>query len=495
MTKAEATDDNTLVLTYSAPVANVLSNLQQLSILPQHVWEQYAVGDGKALRQFPNEPTDQPLVSGGPFELAKYEKDQVAIFQRNPNFYGTKPAIDGFGLQYFSNDDSMVAALRNGQIQAAINVPVTAVESLKGDSSLTVYNGPGITLRDFIINSSPEKTTNLELQDPKVRMAMEYAIDRDTIVKTAWLGYAEPGSTIVAPGTGDWHDSQIQGLPFDIDKANTLLDQAGYAKGPDGIRVANGHPMSYTVLFASDETGAGDAAFRIIQNGFQQIGIEITQRKMDNDAVNSAILGDDNTYNQFDLAMWDWFPLIDPDFILSVLTKAQWGGWSDTGFDNPTYDKLYGEQGLAIDPAKRLQIVHQMQQIAFDERPVHHPELQPGDRRLVQRLGRVRRQRVRAGPVQQPLEGSVQRGPPSLRPSAGREEPDAPSGLRHQAPRVRDHDGVRGHHGELHPVPRAPRQRGVGVHPRPARLAGSSEPRSRTSSVWTSRSGSSTRST
>ena len=369
MTKAEAPDDNTLVLTYSAPVANVLSNLQQISILPQHVWQQYAVGDGKALRQFPNEPTDQPLVSGGPFELAKYEKDQVAIFQRNPNFYGTKPVIDGFGLQYFSNDDSMVAALRNGQIQAAINAPVTAVEALKGDASLTVYTGPGITLRDFIINSSPEKTTNLELQDPTVSMAMEYAIDRDAIVETAWLGYAEPGSTIVAPGTGDWHDSQIQGLPFDIGQANSLLDQAGYTLGADGIRVANGHPMSYTVLFASDETGAGDAAFRIIQNGFQQIGIEITQRKMDNNAVNTAILGDNNTYNQFDLAMWDWFPLIDPDFILSVLTKAQWGGWSDTGYDNPAYDKLYEEQGLAIEPTKRLQIVHQMQQILFDDRP------------------------------------------------------------------------------------------------------------------------------
>ncbi len=128
MTDAKATDDDTLVLTYSAPVANVLSNLQQISILPQHVWQPYAVGDGKALRQFPNEPTDQPLVSGGPFELAKYEKDQVVIFQRNPNFYGPKPAMDGFGLQYFSNDDSMVAALQNGQIQAAINVPVTAVE-------------------------------------------------------------------------------------------------------------------------------------------------------------------------------------------------------------------------------------------------------------------------------------------------------------------------------------------------------------------------------
>jgi peptide/nickel transport system substrate-binding protein len=369
VSKVEATDPNTLVVTYSAPVANVEANLQQISILPQHVWQQYATGDGKALKQNPNVPGAQPLVSGGPFELAEYKKDQVAIFTKNPNFYGPKPYLDGFGLQYFSNDDAMVSALRNGEIQAAIVVPVTAVSVLKADTALTVFTGPGIQLRDFIINSSPKKTTNLELQDPKVRMAMEYAIDRNAIVQTAWLGYAQPGSTIVTPGTGEWHDSRIQGLPFDTAKANSILDAAGYTKGANGIRIANGHPMSYTVLFASDESGAGDAAFRIIQDGFKQIGIQITQRKMDNTAVNNAILGDNNTYNKFDLAMWDWYPLIDPDFILSVLTTAQWGGWSDTGYSNPAYDKLYSDQGLAIDHAKRLQIVYQMQQIAFNDRP------------------------------------------------------------------------------------------------------------------------------
>jgi len=371
VTKVEATDPNTLVMTYAAPVANVLSNLEQISVLPEQVWGQYATGDGLGLRQYPNTPTaDAPLVSGGPFILAQYEKDQSVIFQRNPTFYGPAPVIDGFGLQIFSNDDSMVQALRNGDIQAAINIPVTAVAALKSDSSLTVYDGPGIALRDLIINSSPEKTTNLELQDPKVREAMEYAIDRNAIVQTAWLGYAQPGSSIVSPGTGQgWNDPSIKPLPFDIQKANDLLDQAGYAKGPDGIRIANGHPMSYTVLFASDESGAGDAAFRIIQNGFKQIGIDITQRKQDNDTVNTEILGDNNTYNTFDLAMWDWYPLIDPDFILSVLTRDQWGSWSDTGFDNAQYNKLYTQQGLAINHADRVAIVHQMQQIAYDARP------------------------------------------------------------------------------------------------------------------------------
>jgi peptide/nickel transport system substrate-binding protein len=372
VTSIKAPNDNTLVLTYSVPVANVLANMQATPILPEHVWSQYAnTPAGSGLKQFSNQPAgNQPLVSGGPFMLASYVKDQVTIFQRNPNFYGPAPVIDGFGLQYFSNDDSMVQALRNNQIQAAIGIPVTAVQTLKGDSSLTVYTGPGISLRDFIINSSPDKKTNLELLDPKVRMAMEYAIDRNAIVSTAWLGYAQPGSTIIPPATGQgWHDDSIQGLPFNIQKANAILDAAGYTRGTDGVRIANGHPMSYTVLFASDESGAGDAAFRIIQNGFQQIGITITQRKEDNDSVNTAILGDNNTYNTFDLAMWDWFPQIDPDFMLSVLTRKEWGNWSDTGYDNPAYDKLYVKEGVAINKDARVQIVHQMQQIAFDARP------------------------------------------------------------------------------------------------------------------------------
>ena len=371
VTSVKATDANTVVITYSAPVANVLANLQQISILPEQVWAQYATGDGKLLHGFANEPSgDQPLVSGGPFELTKYVKNQVAIFERNPSFYGPKPAIDGFGLQYFSNDDSLVQALRNGDIQAAIEVPVTGVQALKGDTSLTVFTGPGIALRDLLINSSPDKTSNLELQDPTVREAMEYAIDRNRIVQTAWLGYGEPGSTIIPPATGNgWHDDSIHPLPFNIQKANDLLDQAGYARGSDGVRMANGHPMSYTVLFAADESGAGDAAFRIIQDGFSQIGITITQRKEDNDTVNSQILGDNNTYNTYDLAMWDWHPLVDPDFMLSVLTTGQWGSWSDTGFSNAQYDALYKQQGLAINQADRVRIVHEMQKIAYDARP------------------------------------------------------------------------------------------------------------------------------
>jgi peptide/nickel transport system substrate-binding protein len=71
----------------------------------------------------------------------------------------------------------------------------------------------------------------------------------------------------------------------------------------------------------------------------------------------------------YDLAMWDWFPAADPDFILSVITCDEWGNWSDGGYCNHQYDTLYAEQKTAVDPQDRQQIIFKMQSIAFNARP------------------------------------------------------------------------------------------------------------------------------
>jgi peptide/nickel transport system substrate-binding protein len=113
-----------------------------------------------------------------------------------------------------------------------------------------------------------------------------------------------------------------------------------------------------------------DRSFQIIQSDFTKIGVQLKQRSLDSSAAFDEICGKDCTaYDTFDLAMWDWIPLIDPDFILSVLTCAQYGGWSDTGYCNPAYDKLYAKQGATLDHEARKQIVWQMQQMVYDDRP------------------------------------------------------------------------------------------------------------------------------
>ncbi len=365
---AVATNDTTLVMTYDKPVANVLSNLQQLPILPEHVWAKYATGSGKELKSYENAPSGgKPVVSGGPFELADYKKDQIALYKRNPNWYGEKPKMAGFGLQMYSNDDAMVTALKSGGIDAITAVPETSVGTLKSAGKV-VSMSPGMEFHDWIVNSNPKKTTHRELLNLKVKEAFESAIDRDSIIKTAWLGYAQPGATIIPPASGGgWADTSIKPLPFDLNHANQLLDQLGYKKGGNGIRVADGHPMSYQVIMPAP--GSDQRAFEIVQQDFRQIGVQLTPKNLDSSAAFDAITSPDGKYLDFDIAMWDWVPLVDPDFMLSALTCASWNAWNDSGYCNPQYDKLYDESTTATDSAKRHQLVHQMQQIVYRDKP------------------------------------------------------------------------------------------------------------------------------
>jgi peptide/nickel transport system substrate-binding protein len=369
----KATNPTTVVATYKEPVSNALPNLGLIPILPRQVWGQYATGNGSGLKRFPNAPVGgKPLVGGGPFILVKYTQHAVTLFKRNPAFYGTKPHLDGFGLEFFDSPDAMVTALKGGQLDAIEDLPPTAVAAVKA-AGFHVSVGPSLEFRDFIFNSNPKKPRHRELLNPKVRMAFEYAINRQQIVKTAWLGYATPGSTIVVPAQVSngihWHDSSIKPLPFDLARANQILDSLGYARGANGIRVANGHPMSYTVIFPHAEIGPGNRAFQIIQSDLKQIGVQLSVQPMDDTAAFDAIGAPNFKYLNFNLAMWDWIPNIDPDFILSILGCNQYGSWSDTGYCNPAYDRLYQEQGVAVNPQKRRQIVDQMQQMIYNQRP------------------------------------------------------------------------------------------------------------------------------
>jgi peptide/nickel transport system substrate-binding protein len=288
--------------------------------------------------------------------------------QRNPKFWGTKPHIDSFGIQIYSNDDAMVTALKSGELDAVESVPTTDVKTVQ-DTGFSINHTPGMFFYDFIINSNPAKPEHRELLNPQVREAFEYAIDRQQIINVALGGHGTLGDSIVPPADGAWHDPSLKPLPFDISKANEILDGLGYAKGSDGIRVAEGHPMAYTVIVPNSREAELSRTFQIMQPDFQQIGVKLSLKILDPSAAFDAIGAPNYKYEDFDLAMWDWIPAVDPAEILSVLLRNQWGSNSDTGYNDSTYDNMYNQQQREIDPAKRKQIVYQMQQKLFNDRP------------------------------------------------------------------------------------------------------------------------------
>ncbi len=367
ITKATAPNATTLVVKYDeAPGPTwVLGQFQQFFILPQHIWAQHIGKDGAGLKTFPN---NAPVVGSGPFTLVKYQKNQITLFKRNDSYWGTKPKIDEFGLQQYSNDDAMVTALKSGDLDAIETVPATAMKTLR-NAGFEVSDVPGLDQTDFIINSNPQKKTHRELLDLKVKEAFDHAINRQKIDEVTFLGAAQPAVSIIpAPAGAGWHNPHLKPVTFDLDLANKLLDQAGFKRGPGGIRVADGQKMSYNVVAPTDVQSI-PRTFQILQTDFAKIGVQLKQQALDSSAAFAKMTSPNNTYQGFDLAMWDWTALIDPDFMLSVVTCDQYGGWSDSGYCDKDYDKMYTEQQVAPSEAKRRQIVWAMQAKLYKDRP------------------------------------------------------------------------------------------------------------------------------
>jgi len=377
---AEAPDDQTLVIHYESPVGNVLAQLEQFFVLPRQVYEPLAEGNGKGLKTF--QPHQHlPLVSAGVYRLKSYEKKGTTVYTADPNYWGPKSNAEAVALTYYTNADAMLSDLKGGQLDWVDQVPFSAVDAVKKDSNLVVETVPGAETTNITWNSNPRKPKNRELLDPQVKKALSMCVDRDKIIEVVFSGYAETVESL--PGhISPLENPNLGPLEHDCDAANQMLDDLGYTKGPDGTRVAPAttgknaqpeHKMSYDIIVPNSLNFNGEREFDIVKEGFAEAGVEVTIKPGGDSTAAYALETGDNCdaakstgYDSFDMAMWDWIGYVDPDFMLSVVTKGQWCSWSDTGWDSPEFDALYDKQGTTIDPEERKQIVWEMQQMIYD---------------------------------------------------------------------------------------------------------------------------------
>src|SRR5262249_8450897 len=358
--KAEAPSPTSLVITYDAPVANALPLLETLVILPQHVWAPLAVGGGKKLKTFAPRQ-ELPIVSGRAYTLGEWDQKGTSVFKKNPDYYGAKSTVDAIAYVYYTNQDAMLADLKTDKINWADEVPITAATKLMQDPNVVVTQIPGSETTNITWNSNPKKKKNRELLDPRVKQALSMTVDRARIIDVVFGGHANTVESIVGNIAGPWENKNLGPLKRDVAAANAQLDQLGYAKGADGIRVAPAsagqpaHPMSYQVIIPDSLNFNGKREFEIIRDNFAEAGVKLTLKPGGDSTAAYALETDDNCdaekstgYATFDMALWDWVGYLDPDFMLSVVTKGQWCSWSDTGYDNPTVDQLYAQQGTLV---------------------------------------------------------------------------------------------------------------------------------------------------
>jgi peptide/nickel transport system substrate-binding protein len=376
VTSMVAPNATTLVIHYDQAVANALPQLEQFWVLPKHVWSKYTGNNGKNLKTFLPEQ-HLPVVAGGAYTIRQFQEKGTTIFIPNKYFYGPKSNAAAVTLSYYTNSTSMIADLDAGQLDFVDQVPYNAISSLKKNTRFHLQSVLSSEVTNVTINSNPLKPKNRELLNPTVREALEYATDRNQIVKVVYSGYAKPWANMLSAQSTVWLDPSIKPLPFDVAKANQILDSLGYKRGSNGIRVVPAttgrfaqaaHPMAYDVIVPDSLDFNGDRQFQIIASDWAQAGVKLSEVN-GGDSSQAYALETAGNYTKFDLATWDWAEYIDPDAQLSYMTKAQWFSWSDTGYNNPLYDREYKQQGTLTNFQQRKALVWKMEQQIAHDRP------------------------------------------------------------------------------------------------------------------------------
>jgi len=364
----EATDDSTLVITLTEAIPNMESQLVFLYVIPEHIWAEY--DDPTAAVEFENEE----MIGTGPFKMVEYRQGEFVHLAAVQDHFLTPPNIDEVVFQTFDNQDALVQALITGQVDMITEMPNTAVPALRNAENAQLVTGAPLApeVTDIIPNLTIEETCPTEdggvcsghpaLGDRDVRLALAHATDKQKIIDVVLLGLGTPGLTLIPDGLGVFYNDTIQDYAFDIDEANRILDEAGYADTDgDGVREMpdGSNPLEFRLYWPNDSATAPRIA-ELLAETWGQVGVKLQPQALDPDALTSVCCP---TFD-YDVIIWGWGSDPDPGFLLSVhLTEEIPTGNSETGYSNPEFDALYAQQATELDPEKRREIIWEMQEV------------------------------------------------------------------------------------------------------------------------------------
>jgi len=366
--KVTALDDATVVFELSKPKADILQ--MKVPILPEHIWSKVS---GKAAgTSFANGP---PCIGSGPFQVVENKHNSYARLVANKDYWRGAPHIDELFIESYQNADTMVQDLKAGALDAADGVPAAQFKGL-ASQSITTNAAVSWSFEQLTFNcyDSPASKGDPVLLDQRFRQALQYAVDREKNAALAYGGYMDPVGTLLPPYSEYyWQPSSAQAYTYDPGKAQALLDAAGYKDvNGDGFReTKQGEPLALR-LYTDSQTPPNVTTSKLVVGWFKDVGVKTRFQALDPGALNDSMTtweGDTFTPD-FDTFVWWWSGDAEsPQFILSLLTPAQIGGWSDTSWTDPEYTRLFDEQSTALDRQTQIAVVQQMQQIAYEASP------------------------------------------------------------------------------------------------------------------------------
>ena len=346
----EAPDARTVVVKMTRPWVGLLSNLVPIPILPKDSYESQKT---------------HPLGSG-PFKFTRYDNaQQVCDVEAFPEYWEGAPTLPAVRVRVISDMNALQAELQSGRVDIApmpTSLSPDAVKRLEQDPNLQVkaFQGSNVVLLTINTASPP-------LDNVKVRQAIAYAIDRESLIKNLLLGFGKIAHSIIPEES--WSYSSGQTYSYDPATAKRLLDEAGF-RDPDGDgpRMRFEKPVVYKL---SGSSIAGRQYAGVIQNQLKEVGIPV-----DIQTPEQNTLFDELRRGNFQIAYTQWVggnqdPIFYKDlFATSEIPTQTRPSRNRSRYSNPELDKLLEEAVNTFDRTRAKELYTKIQEIVSRDEPV-----------------------------------------------------------------------------------------------------------------------------
>ncbi len=331
------------------------------AVIPEHIY-----GDGQDPKTHPR--NSENVVGSGPFKLVEFVRDQHIILEKNENFFlEGKPYLDKIVMRIIKDPSARSLGRENGEIHLSAfeSTPQDILHS-KGIAHLTATDkgyaaiGP-ITWLAFNTKSKPTS-------DVRVRQAIAYAVDRNFLINAVMRGTSKPAYTGIHPDS-IFHEPNVERYDLDINKANQILDDAGYSKNSDGIRF----PLNIDYGWPSAKPMA-----EYMKPQLKKIGIDVTVRT----SAGFPAWAKTVSNWEFDMTVDVVFNWGDP--VIGVhrtylCENAKKGViWSNTQqYCNPEVDQILEKAGQENDRNQRIAFYSKAQKLISKDVPIYFTDTVP----------------------------------------------------------------------------------------------------------------------
>jgi peptide/nickel transport system substrate-binding protein len=333
--RVEIVDAFTIKITTKVPAPTLITNLAYMAtIVPP-----------KYFREKGDTFVATNPVGTGPFKFVRWKKGDELVFEANENYWAGPPNLKTVIFRPIPEDATRVAALLGGDVDIVIKVPSHMVAMVNNSRRAKIINTPS-ALGTHVHLDSLRKGP---LQDRRVRQAINYAVDKESIIKHVLEGYGQAMGTPLSPSHSGY-DPAIKPYPYDPDKAKSLLKEAGYG---DGFAITFNSPSG---RYVKDKEFA-----EAIVGQLSKVGIKVNLQLHEWGNYMAKIYSPDGAG-----PMWTvgWASTFDADGVLTPLLGC---GQQLSRYCNKEFDALLEQARSSIDQKKRERLYSQALKLVHDD--------------------------------------------------------------------------------------------------------------------------------